>query len=85
MPEIGAVAGTSGGEILPQITVKQPTLVFHGRMDETVKPELSTEFAWSRANVQLQFLDSDHQMLDVVETIWERVAMFYQETEPLRG
>ena len=65
--------------------VKQPTLVFHGRMDETVKPELSTEFAWSRANVQLQFLDSDHQMLDVVETIWERVAMFYQETEPLRG
>jgi hypothetical protein len=54
-------------------------------LDETVNPELSTEFAWSRANVQLQFLDSDHQMLDVVETIWERVAMFYQEAEPLRG
>ena len=65
--------------------VKQPTLVFHGRLDEIVNPELSTEFAWGRANVQLEFLDSDHQMLDVVETIWEQVAMFYQETEPTRG
>ena len=70
-----------GYEDFPDI--KQPTLIFHGRFDEVVDPKLSVEFSWSRANVELELLDSDHQLLDVVEPIWERVAMFYQEIEPL--
>jgi hypothetical protein len=29
--------------------------------------------------------DSDHQLLNVLEPIWERVAPFYQNLEPNRA
>lgn len=61
--------------------VKQPTLVFHGRMDDVVSPELSTEFALKKVNVELHLLDSNHRLLDVIETIWKQVEVFYQENQ----
>ena len=70
-------------EDYPEIT--QPTLAFHGRLDEVVDPETVLEFSWGKPNVTLELLDSDHQLLDILDMIWERVAVFYQQLEPLPG
>jgi pimeloyl-ACP methyl ester carboxylesterase len=56
--------------------VGQPALVFHGRRDEVVSPDYSVEFARARPNVQLVLTDSDHQLLDVLEEIWEKTRSF---------
>jgi uncharacterized protein len=56
--------------------VSQPTLVFHGRRDASVDYRLSEQFAAGRPNVELVLFDSDHQLLDVLEPMWERVRAF---------
>lgn len=58
--------------------VSQKTLVFHGRRDREVDPQLSIEFARGKPNVELEQLDSDHQLLDATDTMWARVKVFYQ-------
>jgi len=70
-------------EDFPEIT--QPTLMFHGRLDEVVDPETVLDFSWGKPNVTLELVDSDHQLLDVLDMIWERVAVLYQQLEPLPG
>ncbi len=57
--------------------VSQKTLVFHGRRDRDVDPQLSIEFARDKPNVELQLLDSDHQLLDATDIVWRRTATFY--------
>jgi len=58
----------------PEVHV--PTLVFHGRSDESVDPRCSERFAAGRANVELELLDSDHSLADVVDRIIARTACF---------
>jgi pimeloyl-ACP methyl ester carboxylesterase len=58
--------------------VRQPALVVHGRGDAVVAPALSVDFARSRPNVDLVVLDSDHQLLDVLEPIWDRARPFLE-------
>ncbi len=70
-------------EDFPEIT--QPALVFHGRLDEVVDPQTVLQFSWGKPNVTLELVDSGHQLLDVLDMIWERVAVLYQELEPLPG
>ena len=70
-------------EDFPEIT--HLTLVFHGRLDEVVDPQIVLEFSWGKPNVTLELVDSDHQLLDVLDMIWERVAVLCQELEPLPG
>ena len=62
----------------PFPAVSQKTLVFHGRGDRDVDPQLSVEFARGKPNVELELLDSDHQLLDATAIVWRRVAAFYQ-------
>src|SRR5262249_48116717 len=50
--------------------VRQPTLIFHGRNDDVVPVEYSEEFAARRANVTLRVMDSDHELLNVLEEMW---------------
>lgn len=64
--------------------VRSHTLVIHGRRDETVDYRLSEQFARDRPNVELVLLDSDHQLLDVVETVWDKVWAFLSRP-PHRG
>jgi pimeloyl-ACP methyl ester carboxylesterase len=61
-------------EDYPDLT--DPTLIFHGTRDEVVDPRYSQEFARGRPNVTLRLLDSDHQLLDVLDLIWEAVVEF---------
>jgi len=58
----------------PEFTA--PALVFHGTRDDVVPSAFSEEFAADRPNVRLLLLDSDHQLTDVVNTIWEESRPF---------
>jgi len=64
----------------PEVT--QPTLIIHGRRDDSVDPSLSVEFAWGKNNVDVQLVDSDHQMLDVLPEVWDKVVAFYHRVGP---
>jgi pimeloyl-ACP methyl ester carboxylesterase len=61
-------------EAIPDVRV--PTLVFHGQHDAVVDPALSAAFAAPRPNVERIVLDSDHELRDVLEPMWERVRQF---------
>ena len=65
--------------------VPSATLVLHGRHDESVPASLSEQFARSRSNIQLEVLDTDHQMLDKTGEIWDRVRRFQREAGAMRG
>jgi pimeloyl-ACP methyl ester carboxylesterase len=55
---------------------QQPALIFHGLNDETVPPRVSSEFAARHPNARLRLLDSDHELLDVLEIIWRGTEPF---------
>lgn len=54
----------------------QPALIFHGSHDTSVPAELSRQFAAGHPNVHLEILDSDHELLNVLEPMWERAREF---------
>lgn len=54
----------------------QPALIFHGSRDTSVSPKLSEKFAARHANVHLEIFDSDHELTNVLEPMWERIANF---------
>jgi len=54
----------------------QPTLIFHGVRDTVVRPEWSLEFARTRPNVRVELVDSDHELLDALDQIWQRSREF---------
>ena len=55
---------------------KQPALIFHGLHDDVVPPQLSTKFARSHANARLRLLNSDHELLNALDSIWLDVDPF---------
>src|SRR5271169_366673 len=55
---------------------QQPTLIFHGVKDDTVPARVSSEFAAAHPNARLRLLDSDHELLDVLEIIWQGTESF---------
>jgi len=58
--------------------VRQPTLIFHGAQDDVVPAELAERFAAGRANVQLEILESGHELLNVLGRIGDRTCEFLQ-------
>ena len=57
-------------------SVGQPALVLHGLRDEVVPVEASESFARANPRVVLVKLDSDHELLDVLEPVWVKVWAF---------
>lgn len=57
--------------------VRQPCLIFHGEHDDTVPAEWSREFAKGKQNVELHVVDSDHELLNVLDPMWERIYPFF--------
>jgi pimeloyl-ACP methyl ester carboxylesterase len=53
-----------------------PILVFQGRRDASVSPEMVERFAHSRPNVELHMVDDDHQLIASLPYIWEHSARF---------
>ncbi len=54
-----------------------PTLIIHGSKDESVPVSGSQQFAEGRTNVDLRIVDSDHQLLDQTDFIWQATQTFF--------
>jgi len=55
---------------------RQPALIFHGIHDAVVPPGLSSQFAATHPNARLRLLDSDHELLNVLDSIWRETGPF---------
>jgi hypothetical protein len=53
-----------------------PILIFQGRRDDSVGPDMVERFAATRPNVELHMLDDDHQLISSLPYIWEHSARF---------
>jgi pimeloyl-ACP methyl ester carboxylesterase len=58
----------------------QTALIFHGKNDTVVPPGYSITFSQQHANTKLRLLDSDHQLVDVLEIMWAEVKEFLSPT-----
>lgn len=63
----------------PAPAFQQPALIFHGTRDDVVPAALSEEYAASHPNVRLRLLDSDHQLTDMTDLMWEASREFLLE------
>lgn len=55
---------------------RMPVLVFQGRRDTVVDPEMVRAWCSARPNVELHMRDDDHQLTASLEYIWEKMAGF---------
>lgn len=58
------------------VEVELPILIYHGRRDESVPYRQSVRFAEGRALVDLQLLDTDHQLDGHLEAIGDGILEF---------
>lgn len=56
--------------------VHQPVLLVHGTRDDVVTPDWSRQYASARPNVELELVDSDHELANVFEWTWSRIRLF---------
>jgi len=54
----------------------QPALIFHGIHDTVVAPGLSGQFSGTHPNARLRLLNSDHELLSVLDSIWQETGPF---------
>jgi len=54
----------------------QPVLIFHGKHDATVPPEHSVTFSEQHPQTTLRLMESDHQLLNVLDDIWMETEKF---------
>lgn len=57
-----------------------PMLIFQGRQDESVSPDVVQRFAQRQKNATLHMLDDGHQLKNSLEFIWTETARFLNET-----
>ncbi len=55
---------------------KQPALIFQGRNDTVVPPEYAERFAAEHSNASLRLLDSDHDLVNVLNEMWRETEKF---------
>ncbi len=55
---------------------RQPSLIFHGIHDGVVPVDYSRQFAAGHPNAELREMDSDHELLNVLETITDQALPF---------
>jgi pimeloyl-ACP methyl ester carboxylesterase len=56
--------------------VRQPTLILHGNNDTVVPADLSVAFAARHPNVDLHVLNSDHELVNVLDDMWMETEAF---------
>ena len=61
-------------EAYPNFT--QPALIFQGLHDTVVPPEFAERFAAGHANASLRLLDSDHDLVNVLDEMWRETEEF---------
>jgi uncharacterized protein len=65
-----------------QLQRSVPTLIFHGRGDETIPIGASRRYSADRAWVQLVELESDHSLANVSDGIWGAIVPFCEQFGP---
>jgi pimeloyl-ACP methyl ester carboxylesterase len=60
----------------PNPAVRVPTLAFMGRSDQVVEPQAVEQWAAKQPLVQLRWLDSGHELVDQLETMWTESTTF---------
>jgi hypothetical protein len=58
------------------IRTSNSALIFHGTRDDAVPARYSSQFAAVHPNTHLHLLNSDHELLDVLEIIWQAARPF---------
>jgi fermentation-respiration switch protein FrsA (DUF1100 family) len=61
--------------------VHQPILLIHGTRDEVVTPDWSRQYASARPNVELELVNSDHELVNVLDWMWSRIRVFLELRE----
>jgi pimeloyl-ACP methyl ester carboxylesterase len=56
--------------------VRQPVLLFHGKNDTVVPADLSVQFAGLHPQAQLHLMNSDHELLNVLDQMWMETEKF---------
>ncbi|HTB17387.1 MAG TPA: YqiA/YcfP family alpha/beta fold hydrolase [Bryobacteraceae bacterium] len=56
--------------------VRQPVLIFQGRNDTVVPPEYAEKFAARHPNASLRLMDSDHDLVNVLDEMWRETERF---------
>ena len=56
--------------------VRQPALIFHGNNDTVVPADLSVEFARAHPRATLRLMESDHELLNVLDDMWMETEEF---------
>ncbi len=64
------------GRYDPAPPARIPTLTFMGRRDDTVAPAAVERWAAQNPSVHLRWLDSGHELVDQLETMWNETAAF---------
>lgn len=75
---VGFELYTDALQYAPYPVITQPALVFHGLADDVVPANLSDQFAAVNPGVRLRLLESDHELLNATETMWEETWSFFQ-------
>jgi pimeloyl-ACP methyl ester carboxylesterase len=65
------------GRYEPAPPIAVPTLAFMGRRDDTVSPAAVERWASQSSSVRLRWLDSGHELVDQLETMWRETAAFF--------
>lgn len=60
----------------PYPEFNQPTLIFQGENDTVVPPMYAEAFAARRPNATLRLLDSDHDLVNVLDEMWRETEAF---------
>jgi uncharacterized protein len=74
--ELGYQLIEDGGKYEDYPQVQQPTLIFHGKNDTVVPADLSVEFARRHSQAQLHLMESDHELLNVLDDMWMETERF---------
>ncbi len=56
--------------------VAQPVLIFHGQNDTVVPPEYSVAFAEKHPRAKLRLMQSDHELVNVMDDMWMETEAF---------
>jgi uncharacterized protein len=62
--------------------LSMPILIFQGRQDAAVSPEMVERWAARRPNVELHMLDDDHQLGGSLDYIWAETRRFLTDGRP---
>jgi pimeloyl-ACP methyl ester carboxylesterase len=59
--------------------LSMPILIFQGRRDTAVSPEMVEAWARARSNVELHMLDDDHQLTASLDYIWQKLRAWVEK------